>query len=411
MGTASTRQGILFNMAAPMRYTTVRSALHFGRSFPQNTTKFHGNNFIKTRLFSQQNRFTFIKSNRGSIMKSLSAVSGLICGAYIGQRWMTTGESRQTWGLLSPIAKQRGQVWDGEKCTDEPQLLNRKPRMLSAEDSAKMNLTLYQYQVCPFCCKVRAYLDYFGVPYTIVEVNPVFRKEIKFSEYRKVPILVQSSPGKEDIQLNDSSVIISILTSFMVTKEKDLSRLISYYPKMTYTNEKGKEVSEFTNRFNIMLLETPGLSKAEKAEMKWRRWVDEVLVHYLPPNIYRSPSESLQAFSYISSLGNFNAVEKVIMKYVGAAGMYFVAMKLKRKYNVKPDARESLYDAANEWMSVVGKKDFMGGDKPNLADLSVYGVLSSIEGLDAFNDMCRMTKIGPWYQRTKQAVESHAGAH
>lgn len=39
------------------------------------------------------------------------------------------------------------------------------------------------------------------------------------------------------------------------------------------------------------------------------------------------------------------------------------------RYNIKPDARDSLYDAANEWMDVVGKKAFLGGEKPNLADL------------------------------------------
>lgn len=51
-------------------------------------------------------------------------------------------------------------------------------------------MTLYQYKTCPFCSKVRAFLDYHGVPYEIVEVNPVMRKEIKWSTYRKVPILM-----------------------------------------------------------------------------------------------------------------------------------------------------------------------------------------------------------------------------
>lgn len=53
-----------------------------------------------------------------------------------------------------------------------------------------LNLTLYQYKTCPFCSKVRAFLDYNGLPYEIVEVNPVMRKEIKWSTYRKVPILM-----------------------------------------------------------------------------------------------------------------------------------------------------------------------------------------------------------------------------
>ena len=51
-------------------------------------------------------------------------------------------------------------------------------------------LTLYQYKTCPFCSKVRAFLDYYGLPYEIVEVNPVMRQEIKWSAYRKVPILM-----------------------------------------------------------------------------------------------------------------------------------------------------------------------------------------------------------------------------
>lgn len=51
-------------------------------------------------------------------------------------------------------------------------------------------MTLYQYKTCPFCSKVRAFLDYHGLPYEIVEVNPVMRQEIKWSAYRKVPILM-----------------------------------------------------------------------------------------------------------------------------------------------------------------------------------------------------------------------------
>lgn len=51
-------------------------------------------------------------------------------------------------------------------------------------------MTLYQYKTCPFCSKVRAFLDFHGLPYDIVEVNPVMRKEIKWSTYRKVPILM-----------------------------------------------------------------------------------------------------------------------------------------------------------------------------------------------------------------------------
>ena len=52
------------------------------------------------------------------------------------------------------------------------------------------SITLYQFASCPFCNKVRTFLDYYGMKYSIVEVDPIFKKEIKFSKYRKVPIVV-----------------------------------------------------------------------------------------------------------------------------------------------------------------------------------------------------------------------------
>ena len=51
-------------------------------------------------------------------------------------------------------------------------------------------LTLYQYQTCPFCCKARAFLDYYGIDYEVVEVNPIFRREIKFSTNKKLPLII-----------------------------------------------------------------------------------------------------------------------------------------------------------------------------------------------------------------------------
>jgi microsomal prostaglandin-E synthase 2 len=76
-----------------------------------------------------------------------------------------------------------------------------------------VKLTLYQYTTCPFCCKVRAYLDYYGYKYDIVEVNSVIRKELKWSNYRKVPILAVQVPVKCDLKtkemIYDTNFIVS----------------------------------------------------------------------------------------------------------------------------------------------------------------------------------------------------------
>ncbi|XP_077986672.1 prostaglandin E synthase 2-like [Glandiceps talaboti] len=275
-----------------------------------------------------------------------------------------------------------------------------------------LKLTIYQYQTCPFCRKVRAYLDFYGLSYNVVEVNPISRKEIKFSSYRKVPIVVANSDQtNEEQQFNDSSVIVSALHSYKHGDNKNLNDIINFFPEMKSKNEKGKTTTEYCNRYEIMLGKPQdGDINKKKEEKKWRRWVDSVFVHYLSPNVYRTPTEALKAFDYISESGKFTTSEKYIAKYMGAAGMYFVSKYLKIKWHLKDDVRESLYDGAEKWMRGVGRdRDFMGGDAPNLADLAMYGVLNAIEGFDAFNDLMKNTNIKPWYYKTKKAVQSHEG--
>ena len=66
-------------------------------------------------------------------------------------------------------------------------------------------IRIYQYAICPFCNKIKSLLDLYQVPYEAVDVNPLTKKEIKFSpDYRKVPIVVL---GQAEEQVNDSPVI------------------------------------------------------------------------------------------------------------------------------------------------------------------------------------------------------------
>lgn len=132
-----------------------------------------------------------------------------------------------------------------------------------------------------------------------------------------------------------------------------------------------------------------------REEREWREWVDNKLVHVLPPNIYRTPSESLQAFDYISRVGNFNVFERAAAKYLGAFGMYFIAKLLKKKYQLDSDVRNSLYRYCNEWCKAVGKdRQFMGGKHPNLADL-VSAVMVYTWYLHGISYMyCKIVTIG-----------------
>ncbi|XP_074218423.1 prostaglandin E synthase 2 isoform X2 [Camelus bactrianus] len=210
-------------------------------------------------------------------------------------------------------------------------------------------------------------------------------------------------------QLNDSSVIISALKTYLVSGQP-LEDIITYYPPMKAVNDQGKEVTEFCNKYWLMLDEKEaqrmyGGKEARTEEMKWRQWADDWLVHLISPNVYRTPAEALASFDYIVKEGNFGAVEGAMAKYMGAAAMYIISKRLKSRHHLRDDVREDLYEAANKWVAAVGKdRPFMGGQKPNLADLAVYGVLRVMEGLEAFDDMMRHTRIQPWYLRVEKAI-------
>lgn len=99
------------------------------------------------------------------------------------------------------------------------------------------------------------------------------------------------------------------------------------------------------------------------------------------------------------------------MVYVGATAMWAIAKRLKKRHNLRDDVRGELYDACDKWTNELSKKKtpFMGGKKPNLADLGVFGVLNSMEGCQAFKDCLDNTSIGSWFYAVKMLVDQNRG--
>lgn len=125
-------------------------------------------------------------------------------------------------------------------------------------DTSGLKLTLFQYQTCPFCCKVRAFLDYYGISYDVVEVDPVLRQATKWSTYKKVPILLALVDKEKGTYqpLNDSTMIISSLASYLKDQDSstdnDLHSVVKCYPSMTYQDEDGSVKSEIMNKYFLM---------------------------------------------------------------------------------------------------------------------------------------------------------------
>lgn len=237
-----------------------------------------------------------------------------------------------------------------------------------AGGKAPPEIVLYQFEVCPFCNKVRAYLDFHNVGYRVVEVDPLRKTELGVFDksYRKVPIAVVDGE-----QVNGSAAVIERVAGWVQAGAAG----------------EGGEPSE--------------------VERRWLTWLDDKLIHLIAPNIYRTMGESLQTFDYIADNAKFSSWQRGTIRYSGAVAMYFIARKLKKKYGIG-DEREAIVEALAEWTTAIkegGGKFLDGKEAPGVADLSVYGVLKSIEGFDTFKEVRGGNEeLAEWFDRTKDAV-------
>lgn len=222
---------------------------------------------------------------------------------------------------------------------------------------------LYQYAICPFCHRVKAYLDFLKIDYKAVEVNPLTKKEIKFSEYKKVPLAVI-----EGQTIKESGDIIDHISKTLCKKES-----------------------------------LPDGFFSEDTQI-WNDWSEKKLAVMLYPNITRSFGESWECFSYSNDVKTWSAMERLSVRVLGSVAMSFVNGKIKKKYGIVRE-REELYSLLEEWTTAVGGKAFLHGESPSMPDVLVYGVISAVEGTQTHTDIMTQNKqLKVWYGEMKKRV-------
>lgn len=131
--------------------------------------------------------------------------------------------------------------------------------------------------------------------------------------------------------LNDSSMIISLVASHLHDKSYKIEDLSNYYPSIGMQDEEGnfkfeiinkyflmfnKQIPKnrtmndikyvnsiyiyIINRYNLLNMHIIIYFLIFSEERKWRRWVDDVFVHVLSPNVYRTIDESYRTFRWFS---------------------------------------------------------------------------------------------------------------
>ena len=115
---------------------------------------------------------------------------------------------------------------------------------------------------------ISAFLDYHDIPYKVVEVNPLSKKEIKWSDYKKVPILTVD--GEE---LVDSSGYSLLLHSFCLFLHCD-NRKLHAFSHMGWTMKSfGIFAILLADIINILQGRINPDELTNDEEAKWRRYL------------------------------------------------------------------------------------------------------------------------------------------
>ena len=214
-------------------------------------------------------------------------------------------------------------------------------------------ITLYQFESCPFCSKVRTLLNYIDQPFDIVEVSPFGMKELDFTDHKKVPVL------KDDDQIITES-----------------ANIIDY-------------VNEHYAKFPV-----------DENTKEWTDWIDNTLAHYITPLVHSDFKTSRKNFKHIIKTGQHGRLKTRIMRFAGARVMPKVARKLQSKYNIKNPKAEFLNEIDKWSNNGLNGNDFFGGDKPDFVDCSVFGVLNSCHDLGPVKmAMQHNQAFAAWYNR------------
>ena len=310
-------------------------------------------------------------------------------------RWATIGSFAASGTALWAVSSWTVIACDtGSKQQPVPALVSELPSDINLREC---QVTLYQFESCPFCRKARAVLDFAGIAYDVVEVNPLTKGETKSfaSDYKKVPIVVIDDLGKNtSYQIRDSKVIITTILKSVGAKVVPDNGQTPLPAAVRLSADIALDHSTYA-----------GLSKDEA----WIKWVEAYLLQLVVVNIYGTLSESKETFDYLLTHKDFGWLAREASYWAGSVVMHQVARSRLKKFKaIQGRHREAFFEACAE----LGKSaklggGFLGGLSPSSADLNAYGVIRSLEGTRSLKEAIgggAGEEFKTWYANMNQAV-------
>ena len=223
-------------------------------------------------------------------------------------------------------------------------------------------IELFQFELCPYCHKVKAGLDLKGLVYRKVDVNPMTKKEL--------PKLPTDAPQKVPVLSIDGEIVY------------DSSAILRWL------DERWPERSPF-----ISPDETRRALNDEVAT-----WVDDELCYALPTVIYGTWGEAVKAAQVTARTSNFGFVQNLTVRAGGSLIMHQISKRILKKRS-RTDGHAWIEEEFDRFEAWLGDDDHIGGELLALGDVATHGALTCVRDFPIFEKIMRRPKIRAWYDR------------
>ena len=230
-----------------------------------------------------------------------------------------------------------------------------------------MSLVLYQFELCPFCQKVRAGMELRGIDYAQVEVNPMNKREIKHVELdengkKKVPIIEM-----EGNIYRESSDILRWLDDLDGTDV---------------------ELKRTDDSLSTRIDEIEG-------------WVDDHFMRVLPTVLYGSWGQAIKAARLTAQTSNFSKFDNLKVSIFGSIIMRIIANRTLKRIGGGLSA-EVLFENCLEHIEGLLTQAYLVDDRPSLADAALHGAFTCVRDFPAFEQAMSRPSIREWYERVER---------
>jgi microsomal prostaglandin-E synthase 2 len=269
-------------------------------------------------------------------------------------------------------------------------------------------VVLFQYDICPFCVKTKACLDLWRAPYTVVEVDPVSKRELAFSkDYRKVPVMrLFESVDAVTAAAGGSAASVSSRVAAL-TAASPAAETVVNSPVIIR-----RVADELLARG---VLDAAAHAQFFRAETKpWLDRVDERLAKLVFPVMCGTLGKAWDAFAYVHRVPHFSLGRRAFLHASGAPAMVMAAKRIVKRLGLAPTVVPAveLNVELNAWANHVDATGapFHGGSTPDAADMAVFGCVRCLRGLPVHDTILRDAppRFTDWYRSVEKLVGESA---